>query len=108
MRVLLDESLPRKLAASLLGHDVTTVPQAGWSGMKNGQLLRLASERFDVFVTPDQNLRYQQNLAALSVAVVVVKASGNDLASLLPLVPALLEAISVVRRGELREIGPSS
>ena len=73
MRVLLDESLPRQLARELTGHEVRTVPQQGWTGLKNGELLRRAvEERFEAFLTADQNLEYQQNLAASGLGVVVM------------------------------------
>lgn len=62
MRILLDECLPRKLKKDLIGHDVLTVPEMGWRGVKNGELLRRAKNSFDVFVTIDQGLQYQQNL----------------------------------------------
>jgi predicted nuclease of predicted toxin-antitoxin system len=60
MRILLDESLPRRLRSAFAGHEVATVVEAGWSGIENGELLRLAAARFDIFVTADQNLQYQQ------------------------------------------------
>ena len=66
MRVLLDECLPRRLKRDLAGHEVTTVPEAGWAGTKNGELLRLAAARFDAFVTIDQGLAFQLNMAAAS------------------------------------------
>lgn len=59
MRILLDESLPRRIGNDLIGHEVQTVQQRGWSGLKNGELLRKASEEFDVLITGDQNLEYQ-------------------------------------------------
>jgi hypothetical protein len=59
MRILLDEDLPRRFGALLVGHEVTTVPQCGWSGVKNGKLLALAATQFDVFLTMDKNLEYQ-------------------------------------------------
>ncbi|MCX8086849.1 MAG: DUF5615 family PIN-like protein [Rhodocyclaceae bacterium] len=93
MRILLDECLPRRLAGALEGHEVVTVVEAGWSGLKNGQLLTYAAMRFDVFVTADQNLQYQQNLAALPLPVVVLKASDNRYATLLPLMPKLLAVL---------------
>lgn len=62
MRVLLDESLPRRLGSLLTGHQVSTVARAGWSSKRNSELLRLAASLFDVFITADQNLQYQQNL----------------------------------------------
>jgi len=74
MRILLDESLPRRLRRSFAGHEVVTVVEAGWSGVENGELLRLAATRFDVFVTADQNLQFQQNLSALPLTVAVLVA----------------------------------
>lgn len=77
MRILIDESLPRGLKGLLEGLDVVTVPEQGWRSMKNGELLRRASGQFDVFVTADQNLEHQQNIAALPLAVVVVIARSK-------------------------------
>ena len=68
MRVLLDECVPRALREQLPGHDVKTVVEAGWAGVKNGELLRLAAQRFDVVLTVDRNLEYQQNLEAIPAA----------------------------------------
>ncbi len=88
MRILLDECAPSRLRREFPGHEVLTVTQMGWSGRKNGDLLRLmASEQFEVLLTVDHGLRYQQNLQSAGVAVVVFMASGNRLADLLPLVP---------------------
>ena len=102
MRVLLDEQLPRQLASHITGHDVRTVQQEGWAGTKNGELLRRAiGAGFHAFVTADQNLQFQQNLADVQLAVVVVSARSNALEDLLPCVPALLAAISNARPGEL-------
>jgi Domain of unknown function (DUF5615) len=73
VRVLLDEQLPRPLARELAGHDVRTVQQEGWAGLKNGELLRRAvADDFEVFVTSDQNLEFQQNLANVRIGVVVL------------------------------------
>ena len=77
MRILLDEDLPRRLAALLVGHEVSTVPRRGWAGIKNGKLLGLAGAEFDVFVTMDGNLEFQQNLASLPIAVLVIEAVSN-------------------------------
>lgn len=62
MKLLPDECIDRRLAQDLAGHDVKTVPQMGWSGVKNGELLTLAEKEFDVFITVDRNLSFQQNL----------------------------------------------
>jgi hypothetical protein len=69
----------------------------GWSGVKNGKLLALASDDFDAFITVDKNLPYQQNLATLPVAIVVLDAVSNELPALLPLVPQLLRALSSMK-----------
>lgn len=82
MRILRDESLPRRLRGVLAGHDVVTVVEAGWSGVKNGELLRLASKSFDLFVTADQNIEYQQNLETLPIAVAVLIARDTRFESL--------------------------
>ncbi|MBS1704107.1 MAG: DUF5615 family PIN-like protein [Armatimonadetes bacterium] len=94
MRVLLDECLPRKLANFLLGHEVQTVPQAGWAGLKNGKLLAVAQESFDVFITIDQNLTAQQNTSRFAIAIVVLGSNSNNLEVLKPLVPEVLELLS--------------
>jgi hypothetical protein len=65
VRVLLDECPPRRLKQHLPGHQVATVPEMGWAGVKNGPLLRLAQDRFDVFVTVDQGVGYEYSIAAL-------------------------------------------
>ena len=69
MRLLHDESLPARLRRSLGGHEVRTVVEMGWSGVRNGRLLALAGQDFDSFVTVDENLPYQQSLATRPVAV---------------------------------------
>jgi hypothetical protein len=82
MRVLLDECLPRSLKKHPPGHDVITVPEAGWSGTTNGQLLRIAAGKFDAFVTIDNNMIHQQSLGGLPFIVVVLLAQTNRLISL--------------------------
>lgn len=105
MRVRLDEQLPRKLAAELMGHDVSTVQAEGWAGLKNGALLAAAAERgFDIFLTKDQNLEFQQNISRVSLAIVVLDALSHDIEALRPLVPAALEAMSSVKPGEIRHV----
>ena len=101
MRLLLDESIPRRLAKHLTGVEVDTVHDRGWSGVKNGDLLRTAESQYDVFVTVDQNLQYQQNLRGFKIGVVVLVARTNRLEDLLPLVPELLEACPTVDPGSV-------
>jgi predicted nuclease of predicted toxin-antitoxin system len=97
MRVLLDESLPRPLGRLLKGHDVSTVGQEGWASHENGELLREAATRFDVLLTVDQNLEFQQNLTQLPIAVIVLIAESNRLESLEPLVTGVLNALSEIQ-----------
>jgi hypothetical protein len=99
MRVLLDECVPRALGKELLEHDVKTVAEAGWAGVKNGELLQLAAGRFDVLLTVDRSFEYQQNFAGVAVAVIVVHAPSNDIAVLRPLMPAVLAAIPQTKPG---------
>ena len=105
MRVLLDEQLPRQLARELTGQDVRTVRQQNWAGLTNGELLRRAADdNFDVLVTADQNLEFQQNLAGSRLAVVVLVALSNALEDLLPLVPKLLAILPTTRPGTVARV----
>jgi hypothetical protein len=99
VRILLDECIDWRLSRAIAGHDVRTAQQMGWAAIKNGELLALASRRFDAFVTVDRNLSFQQNVQALSIAVIVLHAKTNRLADLLPLVPNLLTAIGSAKPG---------
>lgn len=105
MRVLLDECVDWRLSRDILGHDVKTARQMGWATIKNGELLALASQQFDIFVTVDRNLSFQQNLVSFSLAVLVLRARTNRLADLRVLVPDLLAAIDTAKPGFARLIG---
>ena len=97
MRILLDESLPRHLTSHLHPHDVSTVQQCGWAGKENGELLAVAELRFDLLLTADQNLPFQQHLPSFSLAVMILHARSNRLEDLLPLLPnvhATLETVT--------------
>lgn len=93
MRILSDESLPRRLRGALPGHAAAMVTEQGWSGLDNGDLLRAASPSFDVFLTADQNLQYQQNLDTLPMAVVVLVAQDNTFETMQPLMAKVLEEL---------------
>lgn len=102
MRVLLDEHLPRLLADDLVGHEVLTVHQQGWKGLTNGELLRRAAEEgFQIFLSADGNLEFQQKLSLWPLGFVILRARSNDLDDLLPLVPEVLEAIDSVQAGQV-------
>jgi len=106
VRLLLDECVPRPLKRELTGHAVSTVVEQGWSSKRNSELLRLMlAEGFEAFLTVDQHLPFQQNVAASGVAVVVVLARTNRLKELRPLVPAILDALRRVKPGELIRVG---
>jgi len=105
VKVLLDECVDWRLSRDIMGHEVKTAHDMGWSTIKNGELLALAAKEFAVFVTVDRNLSFQQNLPAFGIAVIVLRASSNRLADLQPLVPALLAAIPTAKRGAATFIG---
>ena len=92
IRVLLDENLPRKLKGALEA-EALTVPERGWGGTKNGRLLRLAAEEFDVLLTMDRGIEYQQNLSGIDLCLIVLSAVSNDIDDLLPLVPGINAAL---------------
>ena len=100
--------MPRKFRRALLAHTVRTIREMGWAGKKNGDLLALmAGQGFEVLLTVDQNLRYQQNVPASGVAVVVLVSRTNRTGDLLPLVPDLELALASVRPGDVIEVpGP--
>lgn len=97
VRILLDECIDRRFRSHIKEHEVRTVPEMGWAGTRNGDLLKTATEKFDVFVTVDQNLYFQQNLRDLPIAVIVLRVASNRLPDLLPHVPALQAALTDLR-----------
>jgi len=108
MRILLDECAPRPLKRELVDYEIRTVVEMGWSGKKNGELLRLMSqEGFTILLTTDQNLRYQQNLEQAGVAVVVLVARSNRLPDLVPLIPDVCSVLSTIAPGQVIEVGGS-
>lgn len=100
MRVLLDESVPRRLKRDLPGFEVATVTEMGWQGKLNGELLRLAEERFDVLIIVDQNLEYQQNLKRFDLAFILLVAMNNKYETLNPLVPMIRDILKTIQRGD--------
>ena len=94
MKVLLDENLPHQMRQEIVGHDVFTVAYMGWSGIENGELLeRAAASDFDVLISNDRGLEYEQNLGSLPIAVIVLLAPANTIEAIRPLYPQLLAAL---------------
>ncbi len=108
MKVLLDECLPNKLKREVMADLVKTVPEVGWAGKKNGELLRLAEQDFDVLLTNDQNMEHQQNLPKFDLAFIVLVAYTNDIEDLKPLMSAANEAMKTIQPGEIEYIRASS
>jgi hypothetical protein len=105
VRLLLDESPPRPLTDLLVGHDIRTVAQMGWTKLSNGALLRQAAAVFDALLTADQNIEFQQNLETLPMAVVVLVAASNRLESLEPLVGDVLRVLETLQPKVLVRVG---
>lgn len=104
MQVLIDECLPKRLKRELPGHNIFTVQERGWSGKKNGELLQLSSGQFDVLITGDQSLKFQQNLSQVNIAVVVLVAPNNRLETLKPLMPKVQQVLQTIQPGDLVSI----
>jgi predicted nuclease of predicted toxin-antitoxin system len=104
LKLLLDECVDRRLARDLAPHEVRTVVQMGWSGRKNGELLRLAEKEFEVFITVDSNLTSQQNLSQFNLAVMILRAQSNRLEELRALVPKMLAALPNFTQGRAETI----
>lgn len=105
MRILLDESLPRKFGRELVGHEVVTVPQMGWAHKKNGELIRLAESQFDVFIIVDRGLLHQQNLQDIKFAIILLRARTNRLQDLKPMSAFVLQALEAIQPGQIVQIG---
>jgi predicted nuclease of predicted toxin-antitoxin system len=108
MKVFLDECIDWRLSRDLGDHQVMTARRMGWTSIKNGELLALASREFDVFVTVDRNLSFQQNLDLLPIAVIVLSAPTNRLSDLQALVPGLLAAMASAAPGKATTVSAGS
>ena len=104
MRILLDESVPGRLGPLLTGHTSITVQRKGWASIKNGKLLALAAGEYDVLLTADKGMEYQQNLATLPVAILIVLARSNRIEDVAAAVPAVLAALAVLPPKTLRKV----
>jgi predicted nuclease of predicted toxin-antitoxin system len=105
MKILLDECIDRRLAREFIGYEIKTVPQMGWAGIKDRELLILAEAEFDIFVTADRNLSFQQNLSQFDLSLIVLQSQSNRLADLKPLVPKVLEILDIAPKGKATLVG---
>jgi Domain of unknown function (DUF5615) len=106
MKLLLDECVPRKLKDHLPDVECQTVPEAGFAGNKNGELLSLAEQAgFQVFLTVDRGIEFEQNLQHRTIGVLVILAPSSRLDDLVPKAPEILEVLSSIQRGQLVKVG---
>lgn len=107
MRILIDECLPAPIIDSLnpFGHECKTVREIGLGSKKNGELLALADGKWDVFLTNDKNIKYQQNMNGRTISILILSANSNRLSDLLPLIPACADALRSIQSGQVVEVG---
>ena len=107
MRILLDENVDRRLKRDFAeGHEVLTVAEVGWAGKRNGELLRLAEKRFDIFVTTDKGIPHQQNVSRFDLAVALLRAKSNAYEDLAPLVDEVEAKLESILPGTLVRVAP--
>jgi len=104
VKLLLDECVTRHLRRDLADHEVHTVEDAGFKGLENGDLLKAASGAYDVLITVDRNIPYQQNIADLHIAILVLAAKRNSYVRLKPLIPRALSALKAMKAGDVVRI----
>jgi hypothetical protein len=102
MKILLDECVPWPMQKFLTGHECSTAQQCGWSGIKNGDLLRLAEKEFNLFITSDQSSRYQQNLAGRQIAI--LEPSTNDYRRIKAATELIQSAVAIIQPREFRQL----
>ena len=101
MKLLLDEMIPRPLGRDLVAHNVSSIEQAGWKGLKNGKLLALAEQEFEAFITMDTKLPFQQKLEVFDLGFVIIHAINNKIETLRPIVPEILQTLNHLRPGQV-------
>ncbi len=101
MRLLFDKGVPVRLRHSLSAHSITTVQALDWEELKNGALLTIAQTQFDVLITTDSNMKYQQRLDAYDIVLVVLRAFNTKLKSYLPLVPEIEAVLNQIQPGNV-------
>lgn len=107
MRILIDECLDWRLCRLLGDHFCRTVQSMGWSGIKNGELLRRAQEDFDLFITGDLNLQFQQNFHSINLAIVILAADSTRLVDTAPLINRLVDLLDELKPGTITTVSPA-
>src|SRR5215213_6892538 len=107
MRILIDECLDWRLCRALSEHYCASVNQMHWAGLTNGMLLQKAQSEFDVFLTGDTNLTFQQNLTRFNIAVIVLKARSTRLVDTVKLMPQVLAMLPGIQPGQVIRIRPN-
>jgi predicted nuclease of predicted toxin-antitoxin system len=106
MRILIDECLNWRLSRALSGHYAVSAQKKGWGGIKNGALLALAENEFDVFITGDRNLSFQQNATRFHIAILVLHAPSTQLHHTLPLMAQVLTLLPTLQPGQVVDVFP--
>jgi hypothetical protein len=106
MRILIDECLDWRLCRSISGHDCASVQMMGWGGLANGALLKRAQQEFEVFLTGDHNLTFQQDTSRFDIAIVVLHAASTQLRDTQPLMPKMLALLPTIQNGEVVPVYP--
>lgn len=108
MRILIDECLDWRLCRALSEHDCASVHQMKWEGLSNGLLLQKAEQEFDVLLTGDTNLSFQQNVTSFNIAVIVLEAGSTRFADTIKLIPAVLRLLPTIESGQVVRVTPAS
>jgi len=106
MKILLDECIDHRFSFELAEHDVKTVSFMEWNALQNGALLKQAEQEFEIFVTVDVNIRFQQNLANIDLAVIILRPIRNKLRFLIDLTPQIKDVLITINSGDVRTISP--
>lgn len=101
MKILFDNGVPVRLRQALSEHSITTAYEMGWEELRNGELLSRAQDQFDVLITTDSNIRYQQRISEYAIALIVLRAFNTKLESYLPLVPETENALRTISPGDV-------
>ncbi len=104
MKLLLDECVPGRLKRDFIGHNILTIDEAGFKGLKNGKLIDAAKQIFEVLITVDKNIRHQQNRDKLPIAIIILSAKSNRYETLSPLISKALEILETIKIGEIIEV----